>query len=246
MAVGNMSSGTYTLFDIPTKAPRVCWSMNTWRSRLLLNYKGLDYKTEWVEYPNIKPRLNQHVSPNEQGAQFTVPTIQMPDGSYVMDSYKIADIIEEKYPVPKLALNTPMQLRFRDSMIPFMTKLHPIYIPGVAAQLLGEESLEYFLTTRQEDVGMPLDEMKKQHGPEAFDRCEPFAHEITALLNESSSGPYFLGDTVSYTDFMWAGILLFFKRLGTEEYQEVLRVTGDAEAHTRFLDALSPWTEKDD
>lgn len=33
MAVGNKPSATYTLFDIPTKAPRVCWSMNTWRSR---------------------------------------------------------------------------------------------------------------------------------------------------------------------------------------------------------------------
>lgn len=170
----------------------------------------------------------------------------MPDGSYVMDSYKIADVIEEKHPVPSLALNTPMQLRFRDSLIKFMGKLTPIYVPGVATQLLGEESLEYFLTTRQEDVGMPLDDFKTQHGPGAFERCEPFAREITALLNESSSGPYFLGDTVSYTDLMWAGILLFFKCLGTEEYQQVLRATGDAGAHTRFLDALSPWTERND
>ncbi|KAH8127167.1 hypothetical protein FP744_10007505 [Trichoderma asperellum] len=246
MAVGNKPSATYTLFDIPTKAPRVCWSMNTWRTRLLLNYKGLHYKTEWVEYPNIKSRLNQHVSPNEQGPQFTAPAIQMPDGTYVMDSYKIADIIEEKHPVPSLALNTPMQLRFRDSLVKFMGKLHPIYIPTVANQLLSEESLEYFLTTRQKDVGMPLDEFGKRHGPGAFERCEPFAREITALLNESPSGPYFLGDTISYTDLIWAGILLFFKRLGTEVYQEVLRVTGDAGAHTRFLDALSPWTERDD
>ena len=70
-----MSSGTYTLFDIPTKAPRVCWSMNTWRSesalsisderilkqdeaRLLLNYKGLDYKTEWVSQSHVVRRLS--------------------------------------------------------------------------------------------------------------------------------------------------------------------------------------------
>lgn len=29
------------------------------KTRLLLNYKGLDYKTEWVEYPDIKPRLEK-------------------------------------------------------------------------------------------------------------------------------------------------------------------------------------------
>lgn len=170
----------------------------------------------------------------------------MPDGSYVMDSYKIAEILEEKYPSPSLVLNTPVQLRFRESLMQFMGKLQPIYVPRVATQLLGEESLEYFLTTRQEDVGMPLDDFKKQHGPGAFERCEPFAREITALLNESSSGPYFMGDTISYTDLMWAGILLFFKRLGNEVYQEVLRATGEAEAHTRLLDALSPWTKRDD
>ncbi|PKK51546.1 hypothetical protein CI102_2975 [Trichoderma harzianum] len=240
-----MSSGTYTLLDIPTKAPRVCWSMNIWRTRLLFNYKGLDYKTEWVEYPDIGPRLNQHVPPNERGPKFTLPATQMPDGSYIMDSYKIADIMEEKYPEPKVALNTPAQLRFRKSMIGFMNELGPIYVPGVAQKILGEQSLEFFLNTRQEDVGMPLSEYGEKHSPGAFERCEPFAREITALLNETS-GPYFLGDAVSYTDFMWAAILLFFKCLGIEEYEEVLKRTGDAAAHTRFLDALSPWTERND
>ncbi|RFU77503.1 thioredoxin [Trichoderma arundinaceum] len=168
----------------------------------------------------------------------------MPDGSYVMDSYKIADIIEEKHPEPSLPLNTPVQLRFRTIMINFMDKLAPIYVPGVAQRVLGEESLDFFLASRQEDVGMPLDDYGKQHGPGAFEKSEPFAREITALLKETPSGPYFMGDTVSYADFMWAGILLFFKCLGTEVYEEVLKRTGDAAAHTKFLDALSLWTER--
>jgi glutathione S-transferase len=132
-------------------------------------------------------------------------------------------------------------------MIKFMSELSPLYVPGVATQILGEGSLEYFYTTRLEDFdGVPLDEVRKQQGEGAFERSEPFAREITALLTESSSGPYFLGDTVSYTDFMWAANLLFFKRLGNEVYQEVLRITGDPDAHIRFMDALSPWTERDD
>ncbi|KAM5348610.1 hypothetical protein ACJ41O_008434 [Fusarium nematophilum] len=170
----------------------------------------------------------------------------MPDGSYVMDSYKIADIIEEKHPEPSARLNTPVQLRFRKILIDLMGALTPIYVPGIAQRILGDESLDYFLTVRQEDVGMPLDDYGKQQGPGAFERAEPFAREMTALLNETSSGPYFLGDIVSYTDFMWAGILIFFKCLGDEEYQEVLKRSGDAEAHTKFLDALSLWTERND
>lgn len=160
-----------------------------------------------------------------------------------MDSYKIADIIEEKHPEPRVLLNTPVQLRFRKLLIDFMGKLTPIYVPGVAQRLLGDESLEYFHATRQKDVGMPLDEYQKKHSPGAFERAEPFAREITALLNEKS-GPYFLGDTLSYTDFIWAAILLFWKTLGDDTFQEVLKITGDAAVHTRLLDALSPWTER--
>ncbi|KAH7153819.1 hypothetical protein DER46DRAFT_611994 [Fusarium sp. MPI-SDFR-AT-0072] len=54
-----MSENEITFFDIPSRSPQVCWSMNTWRTRLLLNYKGLDYKTEWLEYPEIKERLSE-------------------------------------------------------------------------------------------------------------------------------------------------------------------------------------------
>lgn len=240
-----MSSGTYTLFDIPTKSPQVCWSMNTWRTRLLLNYKGLDYKTEWVEYPNISVRLGQHVPPNEGGPPFTLPAIQTPSGSYVMDSYKIADLLEEQYPEPSLPLNTPTQSRFRDIMIELMSQLRPIYIPRIAQRVLGSESLDFFIASRQNDVGMPLDEYEKQQGPGAFERAEPFMRQLTALLNEtSSSGPFFLGESVSYTDFMWAAILLCFKCIGDDMYEGVLKISGDAEAHAKLLDALSAWTAR--
>lgn len=162
-----------------------------------------------------------------------------------MDSYKIADIIEEKHPEPSLHLNTPTQQRFRTILMALMGQLTPIYVPGVAQRILGDASIDFFLATRKEDVGMPLYDYGKQHSPGAFDRAEPFAREMSALLNETS-GPYFLGDVVSYTDFIWAAILLFFKCLGDDEYQEVLKRSGDAEVHTRFLDALSSWTGRND
>ncbi|CVK96137.1 related to glutathione-S-transferases [Fusarium mangiferae] len=239
-----MSEYKITFFDIPSKSPQVCWSMNTWRTRLLLNYKGLDYKTEWLEYPEIKERLSKHVSPNERGAPFTCPAVQIPDGSYIMDSYKIVDVIEEKYPEPSVHLNNPMQDRLRASMIKFMTEMVPVYVPGVAKNIIGEKSIDFFLETRLQDVGMPLYEYGEKNSPGAFDRAEPFAREITALLNENASGPFLLGDVVSYADFIWAGILLFFQCLGEEEYREVLRITGDGDVHIKFLDGLRPWTEK--
>lgn len=180
------------------------------------------------------------------GAQFTLPAVQLPDGSYVMDSYKIAEVIEQKHPEPSVPLDKALQEKFIKTLQGFMGALRPIFVPGVAQRLLGDGSVDFFLATREKDVGMPLYDYGKQQSPGAFDRAEPFAREMTALLNETSSGPYFLGDTISYTDFIWAGILLFFKCLGEEEYQEVLKRSGDPETHTKFLDALSPWTGRND
>ncbi|EGU78257.1 hypothetical protein FOXB_11230 [Fusarium oxysporum f. sp. conglutinans Fo5176] len=202
-----MSTNKIIFFDIPSRSPQ-------------------------LEYPEIKERLSEHpvlsVSPNEQGAPFTCPAIQLPDGSYIMDSYKIVDVIEEKYPEPSVHLNNPMQDRLRASMIKFMTEMVPVYVPGVAKNIIGEKSIDFFLATRLQDVGMPLYEYGEKHSPGAFDRAEPFAREITALLEENTSGPFLLGDVC----------------LGEKEYKEVLRITGDEDFHTKFLDGLRPWTER--
>lgn len=68
-----MASEQIVLFDLASRPPRSTWSLNPWKSdtppldqntqadkltaRLLLNYKGLNYRTEWLEYPEIQPRL---------------------------------------------------------------------------------------------------------------------------------------------------------------------------------------------
>lgn len=62
------------LFDLPSK-DRCAWSLNPWKSksrdflsnmkyqayqflaRLALNFKGIDYKTEWLEYPDIAAKF---------------------------------------------------------------------------------------------------------------------------------------------------------------------------------------------
>jgi len=51
-------SQTYVLYDIPGKEGK-CWSPNTWKIRAALNYKKVDYKTEWIEFPDIAPKLKE-------------------------------------------------------------------------------------------------------------------------------------------------------------------------------------------
>lgn len=59
------------LYDLPSQQG-TAWSLNPWKSkcdpcwdvpvltgsaRLILNFKGIDYKTEWVEFPDIEPKM---------------------------------------------------------------------------------------------------------------------------------------------------------------------------------------------
>ncbi|KXH27947.1 hypothetical protein CNYM01_04547 [Colletotrichum nymphaeae SA-01] len=71
------------LFDIPDRNG-TCWSLNPWKTRLTLNYKGIDYKTEWLEYPDMGPRLKPTglEGDPDQIKPYTCPTVQFPDVSY--------------------------------------------------------------------------------------------------------------------------------------------------------------------
>lgn len=57
------------LYDLPSQQG-TSWSLNPWKSkqyntlpsvvlmttaRMILNYKDIDYKTEWIEYPDLAP-----------------------------------------------------------------------------------------------------------------------------------------------------------------------------------------------
>lgn len=51
----NMTS--IVLFDIDRRDGRACWSPSVWKTRFVLNFKGLDYETRWLEFPDIGPTL---------------------------------------------------------------------------------------------------------------------------------------------------------------------------------------------
>ncbi|KAI0509129.1 putative glutathione S-transferase [Xylaria bambusicola] len=221
-----MASSKIVLFDIPSKEPNHAWSLNTWKTRLVLNYKGLDYETEWLEYPEIKPRLEPHIPGKDQ---YTVPTVIMPDGTYIMDSKVIVGVLEEKYPSPPLPINWPHVQRYIEELKGVFENLRPIFMPAVRDRLLKDLNREYWNRTRSGHVGMDLDQFVKEHSAE-----EAYKGAATYLKN-----------TISYVDFTHAGFLLMFRQFGDDIFQPVLEGTGDPELHLKFLEALKPWTERD-
>ncbi|KAF8588673.1 hypothetical protein K439DRAFT_1233675, partial [Ramaria rubella] len=76
--------------------------------RILLNYKGIPYKTTWVSYPDIEPTLKKlgcsptGTKPDDPSKPFyTLPAIiDTSNGTQVViaDSLAIAEYLEAKYP----------------------------------------------------------------------------------------------------------------------------------------------------
>ncbi|KAJ4146500.1 hypothetical protein NW754_001965 [Fusarium falciforme] len=240
-----MSSDQTVLFDLPSKSPRAAWSLNPWKTRFLLNFKGIDYKTEWLEYPNIKPTLEPHVSANESTGTWTIPTVKFPDGTYLMDSRKIVERVEKEHPEPSIHLDSPTLAKLEEIMPRIMGPLRPIYFTTVPERLLNEESVPYWHETRSKLAGMPLDQLNKEKGGQvAWDAAKPIIAEVEALLKENSEGPFFLGKTPSYADFVWAGFLIFLQR--NQVIDDLYNVSGDSQLHKDLLEATAPWHKRND
>ncbi|KAH6853234.1 hypothetical protein B0I37DRAFT_2439 [Chaetomium sp. MPI-CAGE-AT-0009] len=235
------------LFDLPSREPRSCWSLNPWKTRMLLNYKGFDYRTEWVEYPDVKPTLEPHVPPNPTGMPYTIPTIRLPSGTYIMDSRAIATAIDAAHPSPSVHLDSPILAELEALMPRLMPTLAPEYLLNVPRVILGPASVPYWMETRKRFVGgVELEEFAaKADKGKMWADAEVLLREATALLKRGGNeGPFFMGGEVSYADFVWGGFLVFVRCQGEELFEEVLKRTGDAQVHKTLLAALVPWIER--
>lgn len=171
----------------------------------------------------------------------------LPDGRYVMDSLKIAKVIEAEYPTPSVHLDSPYHTKIQDLLRGVMGRLQPVYIVNVVTRILDEVNMPYWNQSRAEYVGMPLDQFEKENPvEECWEKAAPLMKEATALLEENPQGPFFMGGEVGYADFAWGGLLIFIQNIGEEMLEELLKVSGNAKAHLDLLEALSPWTKRDD
>ncbi|KAI1433963.1 thioredoxin-like protein [Xylaria sp. CBS 124048] len=238
-----MTPSKIVFFDLARKEPRHTWSLNPWKTRLLLNFKGLDYETEWLEFPEIEPRLQPHF-PNEQ--QWTVPAVKLPDGRWVMDSWNIAQELEKLYPTPAVVLDSPIRQRYLDVFDNAFREILPSRLLDVHSRILSDVSKPFWRETRESKFGATLEELNEEYGDgKAWKAASPYLQQITALLKENNEGPLFLGKQFSFTDAVHAGFLILFRVLGDDLFQQLLEATGDPEVHLEFLKYLEPYTVRD-
>lgn len=233
------------LYDIPSKDPRRCWSLNPWKTRLILNLKGIPYKTDWLEYPDIAPTLKPFgIPPSEPPASaYSCPTIRISD-KYVMDSRKIANVLEKEHPLPSLHLDSPVLKKVEELAPQCVMPIGPVFMPRIPRVVLNPRSAEYFEHTREERFGMTLSQLEKEKGGEsAWKAAEPKWKELGTLL-KAKGGPFFMGKTVSYADLIVVGALHCFTLLGDDDMFQ--RVKDIEPAFLTLYDASKAWLERDD
>jgi len=216
-----MSSGVVTLFDIPSKG-KTCWSPNTWKSRLALAYKGVPFKTEWVEYPDIKPTF-PHLSTLEKPL-VTLPIIKVNENGndkLVTDSWDIAEYLEEHVTTGNSLFrgNMASHFFFQQYLMNLVTvPLRYLLIPRVPHVLLPR-SEEYFRRTRQEQFGQPLNEMLAKDPQPHIIEFKSALKPIHLTLRKTKA--FLAGDHLTYSDIILLSLFLWVRDTHIELFEQL-------------------------
>ncbi|KZT66113.1 hypothetical protein DAEQUDRAFT_635715, partial [Daedalea quercina L-15889] len=247
-------------YDIPSVIPSKAWSPNTWKTRYLLNLKGLPYRTQWVEYPDIASLHKSFgLPPTYPGAimAYTLPMIYDPRTKRVIaDSIKIAAYLDDEY--PETPAVSPKELRAFQAVFTeaFMGELGPAITPLFLPRqlpLLQPASQPYWRRTREQMLG----------GGRLEDVCPPEKYAaqwaeieramgvVATWLDSACDGRItFLGGAAglegaprfTHADLCVAGFLLWMRIVTGRESEEWRNVEGwHGGRWKKLMDLLEPY-----
>lgn len=175
-----------------------------------MNFKRLPYTTTRLEYPEFNTTLAplglEPHNPEHSSVKYTCPTVKISDGTYIMDSAKIAPVLEQLQPEPSLLLKGPHD-RVHKVVGQMMGSLVPTFLYRVRDGL-NPASAEYYEAKFKPLFGIGLDELAESElARNSWTNAEPSIHEMGEILGEQPGGPYVLGSVVSYADFVFAAVL---------------------------------------
>ncbi|KZV83046.1 hypothetical protein EXIGLDRAFT_843275 [Exidia glandulosa HHB12029] len=271
MSSSSSDQQVITFYDIASKPGVGPWSPNTWKTRLCLNYKRLPYRTEYISYPDIKPRMQAlgavpgYNDPAHGGDVYTLPAITVRESEdkteTIVDSLKIAYYLDAQYPnTPRLippgtrALQLIFLRWFSQNIQTHVADLACMSCP----QALDSRGAAYFLRTRTQWYNQPLEEwvpddkraeewMKVRKGFGMLAMMYDQAKIDKGLDEDDEETVWIMGDDPTFADFAVAACLLWIKKLVTdrpgEGWEAVSQWAGGRWA--RFLDKCEPYMCED-
>ncbi|KAL4062937.1 hypothetical protein J3A83DRAFT_4301539 [Scleroderma citrinum] len=217
------------LYDIPSKVQGRFWSPNTAKSRFVLAYKGLPFEVDWVEFPDIAPRMKEigaTLNKLFDGSEgYTLPVLSDPNtGAIITDSWDIAVYLENTYPEKPIfpkgtrglirAFGTTLKDQIRPAVKLFLLR---------GREIMNEPSAEHYTTTREEYFKQKFEEFSPE-GPERDQHWSVLEKGLTTskMWYDNTDGKWLMGSTFSYADIVVGSGLFWFKRvLHDDEWKRV-------------------------
>ncbi len=175
------------------------FSSNAWKTGFALAHKGLDFETVATPFTAI-PRIGD-------GSYTTVPVIE-DGGTWVGDSWVIAEYLEETYPdAPSLFGGAAGREYARFIQRWAESRIHPLMMTLVLADIrerIHPDDVAYFDDSRPKRFGKPVAEV--QAGRE--DRLPEYRARLEPLRRIVADQPFLCGDTPSYADYVVMGSIV--------------------------------------
>ncbi|THU75114.1 hypothetical protein K435DRAFT_881599, partial [Dendrothele bispora CBS 962.96] len=203
-----------------------------------LNFKGVHYKTEWVDLPDVPSvRKGLGVDPvrkHQDGSPFyTLPIIKDPStGELVGDTFDIALYLDKTYPnsgpgplfpPSTIGLHAAFNAQVDALFSPFAIlcghgiRFNPETAEKSKAEFLRRAGKENWddLTVRGEDRKRTLKAFEAELG------------NLAKFYNLEKDGPFLAGTDATYADFIVGGWLRFVKETVPESEWEQVRTWHD-------------------
>ncbi|KAF4617601.1 hypothetical protein D9613_006289 [Agrocybe pediades] len=225
------------LYDIPSNTGS-SMSPACWKVRYLLNYKGIAFRTEWTEYPDIAALYERHgirhTSTNPDGTpKYTIPVLHDPSsGLFISDSFNIAKYLEQTYGSPSPSIfpsgTVALQSAFADMVMSNILLPNFQIMVLIIAKGLNDRSLDFFRQSREKMINKSLEEIAPTPEMAAthWNRLKESLAKFDAYYAHSQqNGPFIMGSYLSWADLSIAGFLTTFRlALGEDsrQWQDVI------------------------
>ena len=182
--------------------------------------------------------------PGSEVADYTIPAVGLPDGSYVMESKCIALALEPFFPEPCAYLDSPVLKQVEAARAATFTALIPVLVPRMPVECWAGPTIAFGIEARTKTFGMPLHELEARFGGEpAWQKAMSGLQRLADILNYDLSGPFCLGATPSYADFLIVAFLEWCRCAGGGCFE---RIVGFDKAFLELYIACDPWLRRND
>ncbi|KAG2180720.1 hypothetical protein INT44_003727 [Umbelopsis vinacea] len=187
------------------------WSPNTWKTRFLLNIKGLDYTTKYLHFLDIPQVIGELVP---QGRR-CVPCITDVDGKTIQDSKEIALYLEEKHPSPSIFHGgAGIHFFFNDwSMqnivfLPFRMTILKLF------HELDEEAQVYYRKSREDVFKQSLEE----YAGDSEEHLQALNKQLALVAKSLANYDYLTGDKPGWADICLASYIIMLEKFDQETF----------------------------